>query len=399
MITNIVEDSIGWLEGFRIDDIPSNLPKGISVHLNNGVIGLKSRGMVGSIPLLNGDTVEIIPKIGQVNFLAMLFKAEGELDSLVKEFETFVESSIDDIESFTSIVFRCFVVCLDEILRKSPIFCRKWESRNLTYIQGRVDVLQTVENLAKGSKTPISTKIKERTLDSAENRILTEAAIRVLANLSDSSDHLKIRVIHQWLGKFERSKTITSDLNRVDRMFALGAYGGSRDYYRKALMLAKIILGASGIGINGEEAINTDATLLNSADIFEKYIRSVIANSYSESGYIVKKGDGRQTLYVDGSFSLEPDVLIERDSKVILIADAKYKIPDSKDHYQMASYLTSFGVQEGVLLAPNMTEDTIKIKEYLTESNQIIREVYLPMANLSETENFLSKLLATFDLS
>jgi 5-methylcytosine-specific restriction endonuclease McrBC regulatory subunit McrC len=397
MIRQIQEGEISWLIGLSLVDIPKSLPKGISLHIKDGVLGIESQNVIGTIPLGNGDTLQIIPKIGRVNFLHLLFKAEGNQKFLESEFDNFVEYSLEDDRNIDSIVARQLVLHLEVILRRSPLIDRVKITKSGQFACGQIDVVKTAINIACRNSDPVVSSVKEKTINTAENRILTEALLSSWSVLAGSSKIPLKGTYDRWMRRFPRSTRAANDLLEIERKFASGGYGGSRDYYRRALMLAKIILGGSGVGFDNDNTLVGDAVLINAADVFEKYVRSVISSAYQENGFIVSKGGaGIQSLYSDGSFELIPDVVIRRDNKILLIADAKYKKPTAADHYQMAAYLAAHGVSRGLLLAPLFSGDDLVIKEYATDGKIIVREVYLPMHNLPAVEETLSSILEVF---
>ncbi|WP_331346544.1 5-methylcytosine restriction system specificity protein McrC [Cellvibrio sp. UBA7661] len=397
MIRQIIEGQLGWLVGVDAADIPDKLPAGISVHLRSGAIGLESQGIVGSIFLRNGDTVHILPKIGEVNFLRLLFKAESGEELPQIELDDFVKYSEDNESSFSSLVSQRFLVSLDDILRKSPLQGRASQLREEDFVLGEIHALKTAINLARRRVNPVASFLKSRTFDIPENRLLTESLIRAWHHLPAEARR-KYQAIYQiWMKKFVRSKDIASDLAIIDQRFAIRGYGGSRDYYKHALSLAKIILGSSGIGFGSHGEIMGSATLLNTSQIFEKYIRRVISDAYAPKGYVVAKGGlDSKTLYTNGSFELVPDIVVSRNGSTILLADAKYKKPTNADHYQMATYMAYHKVEQGIMLAPLSIGNSVVIKEYLTPNRTIVREIYLPMNNLSETQSTLSTLIESY---
>jgi McrBC 5-methylcytosine restriction system component. len=397
MIRQIKEGEISWLHGISSSDIPKSLPSGISLHVKGGVIGLESQGIIGAIPLGNGDTLQVIPKIGKVNFLHLLFKAEGNQRSLESEFDDFVEYSIDDDRNIDSVVARQLISHLDVILRRSPLRNRVRVEKTGAFASGQINVIKTAINIESKKTDAIVSIHKERTADIPENRILTEALIRCWPMVERDRKVRYQTIYEHWLRKYPRSFQILDDLLAIERIFASEGYGGSRDYYRRALMLAKIILGSNGVGFGDQGAFAGDAILLNAADVFEKYIRSVIAGAYKEKGFVVSKGGaGVQSLYTDGSFELIPDVVISHGNHVALIADAKYKKPTAGDHYQMAAYLAANGVSRGILLAPLFSGEEVVVREFATPDRTVVREVYLPMNDLDTTEEVLSSVVERF---
>lgn len=397
MIRQVREGETSWLPGVDISDIPRPLPAGITIHYRDGVIGLEAQGLVGSVPLKNGDTLQITPKIGAVNFLRLLFKAEGSQARLENEFDEFVQYDIEDSGNIDNIVARRLLISIDEILRRSPIQGRKKSYMEADFAKGQIQVIKTAMKVATKKIQPVVSLVKLRTKDVPENRLISEALARAWQVLAHDYRFIYQNTHDRWLRNFPRSVDIFDDLLKVEYNFASNGYGGARDYYRRALMLAKIILGSHGVGFGSKGDVFGDAILLNTASVFEKYVRNVIFNAYSDKGFVVAKGGvGQQSLYADGSFELMPDVVISRNGVVAIIADAKYKKPTASDHYQMAVYLSAHKVKRGLLLAPLYSGRSVIVKEFSTPEKIIVREIYLPMCDLEASEEALSSLIERY---
>lgn len=397
MIYEVHEGKINWLPEVSFEDLPDNLPKNISVHTKKGIIGVEPHGVVGSFPVSNDRTIKIIPKVGRVCFLELLIKSEGSQKALKSEFDQFIEIAASEEVNFERFVFKQFLLRLDEILRRSPLHGRITKRSRSTSAKGKVKPLETILNITAKRDKPVISTYKERTLDIPENRILTEALIKSYMGLDEGDQALYVEVFKKWIKRFKRSSSIRADLLAVEKRFSSHDYGGSRGYYRKAIMLSKIILGSNGLSFEGNEIVTADALLINSADVYESYIRNVIADAYSGKGILVKKGGiGKKYLYTNGSYELVPDVYIEKNGLPLLIVDAKYKKPSSSDHYQMMVYLTAHGLSSGVLLSPNMVNDAVETKEFKSSNGIIVREVYIPLSNLKATESFLATLIEKF---
>jgi 5-methylcytosine-specific restriction endonuclease McrBC regulatory subunit McrC len=316
---------------------------------------------------------------------------------LESEFDEFVELSVVDENNINSIVARQLLKSLDEILRRSPMQGRLRCFAEGDYGAGEIDPLRTARRMAMGKTRPVVSRLKRRTVDIAENRVLTESLVRAWDLLSYESQAVYAHVRDQWLRRFERPREIWPDLLAVDVAFSSKGYGGSRDYYRRALMLSKIILGFSGVGFASNERIQGDVVFLNAANVFEKYVRCVIRDAYSEKGYVVTKGGvGVHSLYTDGSFELLPDVVVSKNGITCLIADAKYKKPNAGDHYQMSAYLAAHSLKRGILIAPLFTGESMVVKEYSTPDKTVVYELFLPMNDLDVAEEGLSSLVERF---
>lgn len=397
MLRSIREGDVSWLVGLKIDDLPQPLPSGIYVHAKGKLIGLEAQGVAGSIPLSNGDTLQITPKIGQVNFLRMLFLAEGNQGSLRREYDDFVALCVDEEESLNSLVARQLMASIAKILHQSPMIGRVERRRRGAFAAGRIDPVKTAMNIAARRIDPVEFVSRERTNDTPENRVISEALCRAVLSLSAGDRENYDAVIVKWNRRFQRSKSIVDDLRKVEEGFSKSRYGGPRGYYNRALMLSQIILGSFGLGLGEASSVEGDAVLLNTADVFERYLRATIALSYAERGYVVTKGGGAmQSLYTDGSYEIKPDIVVQRDGRVVLIADAKYKVPTSGDHYQMNAYLGALGTPSGVLLSPSMVMGNVQVKDYSTGRGCHVHEAFLPMNNLETTEAFLAAIVERF---
>lgn len=399
MVHEIVEGKINWLHSIDLADIPDELPLKLKVHVRDGCIGLEPDSIVGAIPLNSGDTVKIIPKVGTVCFLELLIRAEGNQSSLRQEFEDIVEVSSIERRGFEQLIYLPFMAALDEILRKSPMQERKNMKFRSKYLVGNISFRETALNIAaKKLADPIVSTKKVKTTDSPENRLLSSALINCFHELSSDSQHKYISVFERWKKRIGLNQLSGNDLNIIENRFNRVDYGGPRAYYKRALTLARIIMGSHGLSLDGTESLNSSGFLINTPDVYEKYIRNVLASAYTEQGYLVKKGSTSFTsLYVDGSYELMPDVYIEKSGTPLLIIDAKYKKPSASDHYQLIVYLAEHRVNKGVLISPNFHSDEVEIINYKSESGFLVKEIYLPMSNLKRSEEFLTNLIENVD--
>ena len=397
MIHQTIEDKVTWLTGVSHADFPQPWPSSISIAVRSTGIGVEPHGVVGAVPLLNGDTIQILPKIGRISFFRLFVAAGGLQQELEREFEEFVPYTIDDESNIDSLVARQLFISARDILRRSPQIGRALRRRNGSFAKGRIDARATAYNLSARRREPVVFSTRERTYDIPENRVLTEALVRALPLLTDPDREDLEPICHRWLSLFARSSDILSDLESVGHSFARMQYGGSRDYYRKPLMLAEVVLGSSGIGIGQDALIEGDSVLLNTATVFERYLRNVIARTHSGFGYVVSAGTASTaSLYTDGSRRIIPDIIVSRDDSVRLIADAKYKDPTSSDHYQMYAYLHVMDVEVGLLLTPSFAGQCVVSRKFTSPDDKSIWEIGLPLSNLEATEAFLARLAHDF---
>jgi 5-methylcytosine-specific restriction endonuclease McrBC regulatory subunit McrC len=399
LIRRAVEDRISWFDDLGLAEFPYPLPKSLKIHFRGKQIGVEPQGIVGALPLRNGDTLHLVPKIDKINFLRLLFKAEGAQRDLQKAYDDFVSYFVDEEASIDRLVARQMFLSAAEIMSQGLEVERVREERTSPFAYGQINVVRTALRIGQRKPDPVCSRILKRTNDIAENRLITVALVRAWSLLNEMDRQQLASIYHRWLKRFTVTGDIEADISLVTRRFAQVGYGGPRGYYRKALMFAMIILGSNGLGFAYGRVVTADAVLINTAAVFEKYVRNTISEKYSDRGFVVTKGtDYIGSLYTDGSFGIEPDILIAKDRAIRLLADVKYKIPTAADHYQMLSYLQVTGVRSGLLIAPLFVGEQAKVVEYVTATRLIVREIFLPVDNLSLTEETLGHIVERFSI-
>ncbi|MEP1537970.1 MAG: hypothetical protein ABJQ34_03980 [Paracoccaceae bacterium] len=393
------EGETTWLSDVALSDIPGGLPAGIQVLVKSGNIGLRIDGLVGALPLGRGQTLRILPKIGNANFFAMFFRAEGALEEAERDLERLVEYATSSQQTVEGVVARSLIFSADEIQRRGPMIGRISRVVEARSAVGAIDVASTVRKLKAGAEKPVVSKSRSRSLDIAENRIITCALGRALRVLSIEDQERFGNIAHAWARTFPASNDLRADLESVERVLARNGYGGPRGYYQKAITASLIVLGVSGISLSGSNTIHGEAVLINTPDIFEKFLRNTIRKQYSNRGLMVTKtGLDSTSLYTNGSYSLEPDIMVYKNGEPALLCDAKYKTPTSADHYQMQTYLKRLGLNSGILLCPNFDGATVELREFRSPDSTVVREIYLPMQKLDLTEAYLGTLIQKFSI-
>jgi 5-methylcytosine-specific restriction enzyme subunit McrC len=337
---------------------------------------------------LNGDALQITPKINQINFLQMLFVCEGILRELKREFQEFVGYQRDEDAAAPQKLFaRRFAADLAQIHSRSLRFKRQSANHYGYSAKGRIKIAETVLNIRSGNSRPVVSTVKVRSYDTAENRLLAAAAARARKHLDQPE-----WAIEWWVERFGNNRELSSDLTEVNGRLRSGYYRGSRGYYIRTLTLAKIILGQSGVMQGSFDEILGDSVLLNTATLFEDYVRRIIAQSYQEKGFIVRKGGSpAEFLYSDGSYQVSPDICIFNRVGCVMIADAKYKQPDAGDHYQMQSYIRVYGLKTGTIIYPAFEGEGV-IKRRTTPDGLEVIEVGIPLSDLDATQRMLATL-------
>lgn len=384
-----VESRVTLLPGFDPAWLPSGAFQYLHIIRRDGVPGLDVGPYVGTIPLNNGDTLRLTPKCGEMPFLRMLLSCESLFSEARTTFDRFSKYSSGNDGDFSKLVRQAFIESIEVILATSLRPERRKVTRVASYAMGAVVPTATAFRLQGRLEPPVVSQASEKTLDTAENRVLSAAALSA-RRMSQDLGKPEQQVIEDWLRRCRHHVMHPGDLAEVARLILRGQAGGSRGYYVPALNLARVILGQIGLTQNSEGPLLADSLIINTPTLFEDYVRNRIRVAYQDKGLLVRKGSlaGRY-LYLDGSYQMIPDVTIWRAEKLLLICDAKYKEVDQSDHYQMLNYLEEFGVGVGILIFPGTGEPRRK----KTATGRAVIELPIPITDLEAAEGVLGSVL------
>lgn len=387
-----------WLPGLTLEAIPEPFPTKLRLLTRaDGSLGLLADGVVGSMALRDGSTLQILPKIGQVPFLQMLLRSLEPTDRLSSDFGDPATYGVDQETGFGWLVARTLCESADLLMRTGLSSEREAQRVWSTMVTGHLDALPTMISLARHEAKPVVSTNQVRSLDTAEHRLMRAALHNALPMLDGAERERAIATYSKWSRRTGSGELRSEDVTRVQERIAREWYGGSRPAYRRAMVLALTVLGLMGVSLDGSADLEGDALLMNSADVFESYVRASVAAGLGPRDYVVTKGGSSiSTLYLDGSFRLQPDVVVEKDGIVQMVLDAKYKNPSADDHYQMVMYLTALNVDRGVLVTPHGGESDAVVTKYQTPSGLRIYELGLPLAVLPTCEELLTAVLSDY---
>jgi 5-methylcytosine-specific restriction endonuclease McrBC regulatory subunit McrC len=394
VLWNVTECSFNFLSGFELEWLPDGLPYQIKQFRSGGRVGLEIDTLVGSIPLKNGDTLQILPKAGTANFLRMLFEASFADDAVTATVPGVAAYQSSEELTLAILVARPFVNTLGVIAANSFQFNWKRNIERDSFLAGDVELMQTVVGLRTRSERPFVFHRNRRTYDTAENRTVVTAAMIVAREFERVLTSQDRSFLKSFIHRLALAPATQADVERVKTNIKLGAYSGARGYYKVALRLALIILGQQGFRQGERAELNAEPVLFNSAAIFEEFVRNAIARTYQQRGLNVRKGFFPPlSLFKDGTISLSPDIVIARDEYIKLVADVKYKIGSvtAADYYQMHAYAKRVSAKFAVLFcaAENSAPSSVQRASNLDVA---IIEVMLPLSELDTAVQCLQQL-------
>ena len=137
---------------------------------------------------------------------------------------------------------------------------------------------------------------------------------------------------------------------------------------------------------------NGASYFIDIADLWELYLLQLLQNNLPAEYYVYSPNSGFGDSLLDGGMrEIRPDIIIEKDNRVIMIIDAKYKNYSKlgytsadgvkrEDLYQMTTYLHHYGNDEtgiaGIFTAPVACSDN-DIHSYSQKKNHRIGLVNL----------------------
>jgi len=121
--------------------------------------------------------------------------------------------------------------------------------------------------------------------------------------------------------------------------------------------------------------------------VFEEYIYNVLKEKLNEQ-YKVKRYQKRPLFDSTLKYEVEPDYLILKNGKVVIIADAKYKSePTTDDFYQVLVYAERYNVTDTLLIYPSWSDKTRT--ESFTFKEKQVNIIYYNMLDVEKSEKDL----------
>lgn len=342
---------------------------------------LKNKGYTGSIPLPDGKSISLTPKVEISNVLHMM--------------EYAYELGYFDLEGVTTAnTVEGFYDRVAKILAQNIIDRRK---RGLfrSYVE-REEESQTIRgriNFSKTARRPWDPKAhieySEMTADNEDNQILLYTLSRISSSTNLCSEETLqkaregIRSLREEIA-FREFRGSDCKGRRYNRL--------NKDYERLHA-LCRLIL--ENIGPSYESGDSTTIPFqVYMEDLYEKFVIAWLQDQVPHE-YKVGKHTGTLTKFAGDDLKYQTDILIterETDDRVCVL-DMKYKkkdTPEQRDIYQMIAYAKALEMKETFLVYPVELSDSLDV-EY---DDVRVRDLQFSMDGDLEAngEEFLKKL-------
>jgi len=306
---------------------------------------METGAYVGILPLAADYGIQILPKSGLKNLTYMLYKSGLLNRSLETPFDQTVPYQIpdDDLESFFEGLVQSFLGSLDIIRRWGLARETVAECQSAVSIRGKIDYLRWTRSIPRTAGFPVPQIVFTSTLDNLANRILRRCLEYLARTPLHYFQRTDVLARLDYFGQVPSSWISAEEVVEAQRLLERGQFQSSRYYYLPALNLALLILRGAGLALGDDQDVTFKPILIDTASMFEKYIRVISQEALQELDAHVE--DGRQfpePFYRESSrpISVEPDILVRRGGQTLLVADVKYKFaPTAQDHYQLWAYM------------------------------------------------------------
>lgn len=413
-------------------DIFEESRKYVSFTLTKNGIIARSTQYVGVVPINERLTLQVVPRVPLrsltriVSWLGMdtvmllgarTYGSNNTVETWMREI--LVDAYLQSLEGLRDKGLQREYFLINE-LGSSP--------------KGRINLSSTAR-LRAGAKSPqTSYSWYERSVQTAENRMLKAALERSLRILSTGPSidtkrgmRARIRKLNAMLHTFREVSLAAYPYEDQDRLIRNPeSFPDHLSHYRQPIDIARRILNEGGIRLEGSgELLLGTSLLVNMGELFELLIRTAVTRSFVHHGenFLVKDGntdsEAQRTLYeapddrdllaapyrnaADPSTKrrMTPDIVINDPSgRCLLIADVKNKpigsLPDREDTEQVLTYAVRFGVTQAVLFYPRSGNHDAGMQAVGTIGNVRIYQYHydLESLDLMDEANRLGKALS-----
>lgn len=259
------------------------------------------------------------------------------------------------------------------------------ERKNINNYRGRLDFHQNImKNLVDQSK--FFCVYRKLSMDNTINRAVRHT-YRVLKEKGLNNVLADMAAFDQRLESFGVKDNI-SELKELDNI----RYTRMNAVYKPVVNICRTIIRNEASSFEGGDRKNF-SYMIDVAELWELYLLRLLQRNLSSEYYVYSPNAVAGSFLLEGDLrSIRPDILIEKDNRVVLIIDAKYKhyshigktassyaSVQRDDLYQMNTYLYHYGKGRslaGIFTSP-VAETEQNLHRYANNPNHRIGVVNL----------------------
>jgi len=198
--------------------------------------------------------------------------------------------------------------------------------------------------------------------------------------------------------------SVMDDIKQIDNI----NYTRLNETYRPVMELSKTILSNYKAETTKENGKKSEISyFIDVAELWEMYLLKLLQNKLSPEYHVYSPNSTYGTNLLEGKMRMiRPDILVERDGRVIMVIDAKYKYYTKfgqtsekgvhrDDLYQMSTYLYHYGKYNepilGIFTAPQGNDINNDVHSYTNNDKHKIGLVNLDINGINDISKIHAK--------
>ena len=357
----------------------------VTPTITPGTVLLNPQQYVGVARMPSGMTLDLLPKVDLYNVMWMIAEVE-RLEGV--RFERLDQDvPIRTFDDILEPIARAFVEQVEHLIDRGLYRTYIEQEDNLTAIRGRIDFREDLYlNVILRHRTYC--RFTEYSWDIPENQVIRQV-VHMLARWGFST-RLTDRLIglDRQMEDISRTHMTASDISQFH-------YSRQSDHYRPIHRFCRLFLDgfslSEGVGTSGFNGF-----LMDMNKLFESFV-AIRLDAAIQRLHTNMKLDRQRSfpLFHDRSNAINPDLVLETQGEVVLVADTKYKRRSGADgtptdYYQLITYCTVLGLRHGVIIYPRHEAD-VDSRLMVMGSNITIHELSIDLHSSQ------SEITAAFD--
>lgn len=273
-------------------------------------------------------------------------------------------------------------------------------TKNQKNYHGRLTIAKHIRaNLCDATRFYCS--YKKLSMDNTINRVIRSIYI-ILKSKGLSSLVAEFEAYDKYLCSMGVGAEVV-DVHEIDDI----RYTRLSSPYKPVMELSRTILANHKAESSNDKSVNSDVSyFIDIADLWEMYLLKLLQNNLPSEYYVYSPNTGfGDSLLEGGMREIRPDIIIEKNGRVLMIIDAKYKYytkfgksalsgVNREDLYQMTTYLHHYGKEDqsiiGLFTSPvHCSEDDVHA--YSHNKNHRIGLVNLDIVSVDDNIELLHK--------
>jgi len=257
---------------------------------------------------------------------------------------------------------------LDKALSKSHISKEyQKEEKNIRFFKGKLKISEQIKNNLI-DKSKFYCQYRKMTLDTTINRTIKY----IYKILKHKNCGLLMRDIAEYESKLTSfgvrdEKVAINSINKIN-------YSKLNIHYKPVMELSKSIIKNKLASSNSTgQTKDSFGYFIDMAELWELYLLKLLQRNLKNYNVFSPNIRGGKYLFENKHRQIRPDIIIEKDNKIVAILDAKYKFytrlgansvhpnVSREDLYQMTTYLYHYGKENekitGLFICPTETDN------------------------------------------